>query len=80
MDYVVTPLERRTLTGFSVYLNVQLKFYNLPYTKSFLGRRTIVTRLYEVGIAEMRMLSETAKQIGKTIYVDINGQEYRIPK
>jgi len=25
---VVTPLK--TLMGFSVYLNVQLKFYNLP--------------------------------------------------
>lgn len=29
MDCVVTPLK--TLMGFSVYLNVQLKFYNLPY-------------------------------------------------
>jgi len=26
---VVTPLK--TLMGFSVYLNVQLKFYNLPF-------------------------------------------------
>ncbi|QAR22248.1 hypothetical protein EQG50_07085 [Limosilactobacillus fermentum] len=30
MDCVVTPLK--TLMGFSVYLNVQLKFYNLPNT------------------------------------------------
>ena len=29
MDCVVTPLK--TLMGFSVHLNVQLKFYNLPY-------------------------------------------------
>jgi len=29
---VVTPLK--TLMGFSVHLNVQLKFYNLPYLKS----------------------------------------------
>ncbi len=29
MDCVVTPLK--TLMGFSVYLNVQLKFYNLPH-------------------------------------------------
>ncbi|MCT2872629.1 hypothetical protein EFM18_07275, partial [Limosilactobacillus fermentum] len=28
MDCVVTPLK--TLMGFSVHLNVQLKFYNLP--------------------------------------------------
>ncbi|MCT3430074.1 hypothetical protein EFQ32_04465, partial [Limosilactobacillus fermentum] len=27
-DCLVTPLK--TLMGFSVYLNVQLKFYNLP--------------------------------------------------
>ena len=31
MDCLVTPLK--TLMGFSVYLNVQLKFYNLPYSK-----------------------------------------------
>ena len=30
MDCVVTPLK--TLMGFSVHLNVQLKFYNLPNT------------------------------------------------
>jgi hypothetical protein len=29
MDCVVTPLK--TLMGFSVHLNVQVKFYNLPY-------------------------------------------------
>lgn len=32
MDCVVTPLK--TLMFFSVHLNVQLKFYNLPYLKS----------------------------------------------
>ena len=32
MDCVVTPLK--TLMVFSVHLNVQLKFYNLPYLKS----------------------------------------------
>ena len=31
MDYVVTPLK--TLMSFSVHLNVQLKFYNLPKVK-----------------------------------------------
>ena len=31
MDCVVTPLK--TLMGFSVHLNVQLKFYNLPNHK-----------------------------------------------
>ena len=31
MDCTVTPLK--TLMGFSVHLNVQLKFYNLPYGK-----------------------------------------------
>ncbi|MCS8598130.1 hypothetical protein EFE25_10385 [Levilactobacillus brevis] len=30
MDCVVTPLK--TLMGFSVHLNVQFKFYNLPFT------------------------------------------------
>ncbi|WP_260153664.1 DUF3923 family protein, partial [Levilactobacillus brevis] len=29
MDCVVTPLK--TLMGFSVHLNVQFKFYNLPF-------------------------------------------------
>ena len=33
MDCVVTPLK--TLMGFSVHLNVQLKFYNLPITFKF---------------------------------------------
>ena len=32
MDCVVTPLK--TLMGFSVHLNVQLKFYNLPIKKN----------------------------------------------
>ena len=31
MDCTVTPLK--TLMGFSVHLNVQLKFYNLPIIK-----------------------------------------------
>ncbi|PTV22133.1 hypothetical protein DB333_01635 [Levilactobacillus brevis] len=31
MDCVVTPLK--TLMGFSVHLNVQFKFYNLPRIK-----------------------------------------------
>ncbi len=35
MDCVVTPLK--TLMGFSVHLNVQLKFYNLPITKLIQG-------------------------------------------
>ncbi|UTC10446.1 hypothetical protein A4W79_04005 [Latilactobacillus curvatus] len=34
MDCVVTPLK--TLMGFSVHLNVQLKFYNLPNHKKVL--------------------------------------------
>ncbi|WP_056962146.1 hypothetical protein [Limosilactobacillus panis] len=33
MDCTVTPLK--TLMGFSVHLNVQLKFYNLPLIKNF---------------------------------------------
>ena len=32
MDCTVTPLK--TLMGFSVHLNVQLKFYNLPFLKT----------------------------------------------
>ena len=34
MDCVVTPLN--TLMGFSVHLNVQLKFYNLPHDKKYI--------------------------------------------
>ncbi len=34
MDCVVTPLK--TLMGFSVHLNVQLKFYNLPNIKNLI--------------------------------------------
>lgn len=34
MDCVVTPLK--TLMGFSVRLNVQLKFYNLPFENKML--------------------------------------------
>ncbi len=33
MDCVVTPLK--TLMGFSVHLNVQFKFYNLPNEKQW---------------------------------------------
>ena len=33
MDCTVTPLK--TLMGFSVHLNVQLKFYNLPKQKIY---------------------------------------------
>ncbi|AWV30200.1 hypothetical protein CD188_05170 [Limosilactobacillus fermentum] len=47
MDCVVTPLK--TLMGFSVHLNVQLKFYNLPiriitqiYGSSFFGFATFI--------------------------------------
>lgn len=46
MDCVVTPLK--TLMGFSVHLNVQFKFYNLPYTnnklKHFLVANNLVTK------------------------------------
>lgn len=41
MDCVVTPLK--TLMGFSVYLNVQLKFYNLPFLK--LGKTLILPEI-----------------------------------
>ena len=36
MDCVVTPLK--TLMGFSVHLNVQLKFYNLPLKKDIFAK------------------------------------------
>ncbi|MCT4451221.1 hypothetical protein EFS33_12855 [Lactiplantibacillus plantarum] len=39
MDCVVTPLK--TLMGFSVHLNVQLKFYNLPYVYNVVVRGSI---------------------------------------
>ncbi|RAM09118.1 hypothetical protein DPF85_10190 [Limosilactobacillus fermentum] len=37
MDCLVTPLK--TLMGFSVHLNVQLKFYNLPRLKNNLEKK-----------------------------------------
>ena len=51
---MVTPLK--TLMGFSVHLNVQLKFYNLPNVKSnglpltcYTLRTTVGTRLARLG-------------------------------
>ncbi|MBE4710602.1 UNVERIFIED_CONTAM: hypothetical protein DV033_09690 [Limosilactobacillus fermentum] len=44
MDCVVTPLK--TLMGFSVHLNVQLKFYNLPYIKSLARRNNGLKIIY----------------------------------
>ncbi|GAW72821.1 hypothetical protein C5L28_002225 [Lentilactobacillus parakefiri] len=43
MDCVVTPLK--TLMDFSVHLNVQLKFYNLPFTNHFGLRKTLTEDL-----------------------------------
>lgn len=43
MDCVVTPLK--TLMGFSVHLNVQLKFYNLPNVKSSSHRIYSLSRI-----------------------------------
>ncbi|MQB72013.1 hypothetical protein DN448_10160 [Lactobacillus reuteri] len=43
MDCTVTPLK--TLMVFSAHLNVQLKFYNLPYTKNA-GKPTILNRRF----------------------------------
>jgi len=40
---VVTPLK--TLMGFSVYLNVQLKFYNLPLRNKIFKNVKISTRI-----------------------------------
>ena len=40
MDCTVTPLK--TLMGFSVHLNVQLKFYNLPNQKKLFGISAII--------------------------------------
>ena len=42
MDCTVTPLK--TLMSFSVHLNVQLKFYNLPYTY-LSSAHAIITKL-----------------------------------
>ncbi|PEG79153.1 hypothetical protein CP369_06970 [Lactobacillus sp. UMNPBX18] len=41
MDCVVTPLK--TLMGFSVHLNVQLKFYNLPNSKTYKSNLLLCT-------------------------------------
>ncbi|AYF25672.1 hypothetical protein AOZ08_014605 [Lactiplantibacillus plantarum] len=60
MDCVVTPLK--TLMGFSVHLNVQLKFYNLPIVltihnchKTFLYQR--FTSVLSINII-IKILSE----------------------
>ncbi|TOY84729.1 hypothetical protein DIS15_06930 [Levilactobacillus brevis] len=42
MDCVVTPLK--TLMVFSVHLNVQLKFYNLPYSNLIISLNGIFSR------------------------------------
>lgn len=44
MDCVVTPLK--TLMGFSVHLNVQFKFYNLPNNKVLqLNKNTLLSNI-----------------------------------
>ncbi len=45
MDCVVTPLK--TLMGFSVHLNVQLKFYNLPTFNKSVFLEKIVMVAYQ---------------------------------
>ena len=47
MDCVVTPLK--TLMGFSVHLNVQLKFYNLPFY-NILGKFSAILGPLIVGV------------------------------
>ena len=56
MDCMVTPLK--TLMGFSVHLNVQLKFYNLPNTKQpkiSSGRFNIVLDFFVTLKIELRL-------------------------
>ena len=48
MDCLVTPLK--TLMGFSVYLNVQLKFYNLPLSNQINGGREDMKRIEDQSI------------------------------
>ena len=50
MDCVVTPLK--TLMGFSVHLNVQLKFYNLP-------ERELINTNYEIRLVKEKLAKET---------------------
>lgn len=47
MDCVVTPLK--TLMGFSVHLNVQLKFYNLPLIKG-----TDINKFFTESVCDLR--------------------------
>ena len=45
---MVTPLK--TLMGFSVHLNVQLKFYNLPFRKNFANRVSKIALIFKKSI------------------------------
>ncbi len=68
MDCVVTPLK--TLMGFSVHLNVQLKFYNLPYPKLiqlfdkiFLPMGNLISNTRTVRITEKTLSLKDIKRL-----------------
>ncbi len=59
MDCVVTPLK--TLMGFSVHLNVQLKFYNLPYFR---------ISLFDLAIVAPRTTSGATSTTGNSLNIE----------
>ncbi|PHI33471.1 hypothetical protein CEW18_06485 [Limosilactobacillus fermentum] len=63
MDCVVTPLK--TLMGFSVHLNVQLKFYNLPL-KNLVGpfRHVVWDRKVDQPFVHGELLSGSKLPLG----------------
>ncbi|MEC4742816.1 hypothetical protein [Limosilactobacillus sp. c10Ua_36] len=65
---MVTPLK--TLMGFSVYLNVQLKFYNLPYKKVVkLGNQEFNNRFPYLFQEEMETENSLTLRFIRNIYV-----------
>ncbi|WP_301698810.1 phage tail protein [Lactiplantibacillus plantarum] len=69
MDCVVTPLK--TLMGFSVHLNVQLKFYNLPKENwGYKNKLDLFNDIIDQADVEFEVHNETvhiAKQIGSDL-------------
>ena len=65
MDCVVTPLK--TLMGFSVHLNVQLKFYNLPNKYPYFNLKNLMTEFSISKRTALRDLS-ALEEMGLAIY------------
>ena len=83
MDCVVTPLK--TLMGFSVHLNVQLKFYNLPLINGRYERKsTIITTNVPLSSWGTVLHNQAAAEaiLDRLVYhshvIKIKGKSYRL--